>query len=281
MLLFARSTGSASAMLRSVTVFQGGAQSSSSSAPMKNRACRIHIHSMMAAPTAVSASQQLRLCRSEVVSSSSLARWQVRCSASVSAPRTATTMGSSIRIGNKLHGSSSMQHPPLFATTTRSSHVAVLASQQQQQPSSFPRLGYHLPRLMLLPQQQQQQLGILSHFSTEGGNSSSSSRSSKFPQIQPPPPPPNRLAQGAGLLGAASLLFGKTKYVLAALKLTKLASLGSMVVSVGAYSMVFGLPYAAGMVGLIFVHELGKIITSDGGCALCWKGYADVLYSLY
>lgn len=58
-------------------------------------------------------------------------------------------------------------------------------------------------------------------------------------------------------MGAASLLFGKTKYVLAALKVTKLASLGSMVVSIGAYSMVFGWPYAVGMVGLIFVHECG------------------------
>ena len=51
------------------------------------------------------------------------------------------------------------------------------------------------------------------------------------------------------------MLMGKGKYLLGALKLTKFASLGSMVVSVGAYSMVFGLPYAAGMVGLILVHE--------------------------
>jgi Zn-dependent protease len=77
---------------------------------------------------------------------------------------------------------------------------------------------------------------------------------------KPPLPPPsshNRLAQGVGFLGAASVLFGKTKYVLAALKVTKLASLGSMVLSMGAYSLVFGWPYAVGMVGLIFVHECG------------------------
>lgn len=72
-----------------------------------------------------------------------------------------------------------------------------------------------------------------------------------------PPPSPNRLVQGAGVLGAASLLLGKTKYVLAALKVTKLASLGSMVVSIGAYSTIFGLPYATGIVGLILVHECG------------------------
>lgn len=62
------------------------------------------------------------------------------------------------------------------------------------------------------------------------------------------------------MLGAASVLFGKTKYVLAALKLTKLASLGSMVVTIGTYSMFFGLPYAAGMVGLIMVHECGHAL---------------------
>jgi len=89
----------------------------------------------------------------------------------------------------------------------------------------------------------QNQLGAVSHFSS---------------QIPPPRRGGNRVAQGAGLLGAASLLFGKTKYLLAALKLTKLASLGSMIVSIGAYSMLFGLPYGCGIVGLITVHEAGK-----------------------
>jgi len=89
---------------------------------------------------------------------------------------------------------------------------------------------------------QNQQLGALTHFSS---------------QIPPPRGGGNRIAQGAGLIGAASLLLGKGKYVLAALKLTKFASLGSMVVSIGAYSMFFGLPYAVGIVGLITAHEAG------------------------
>lgn len=74
------------------------------------------------------------------------------------------------------------------------------------------------------------------------------------------PQPPRRggaAGAGLGILGAASVLFGKTKYVLAALKVTKLAPLASMLVSIGAYSMFFGLPYAVGVVGLIFVHECG------------------------
>jgi Zn-dependent protease len=75
-----------------------------------------------------------------------------------------------------------------------------------------------------------------------------------------PPRPPSRLMQGAGMIGAATMLFGKTKYIFAALKLTKFASLGSMILTVGTYSMFFGLPYAAGMVGLILVHETGHAL---------------------
>jgi len=59
------------------------------------------------------------------------------------------------------------------------------------------------------------------------------------------------LRGGAGLVGAGALLLGKGKYLIGALKLTKLASLGSMFLTIGTYSMFFGLPYAAGMVGLI------------------------------
>jgi Zn-dependent protease len=68
------------------------------------------------------------------------------------------------------------------------------------------------------------------------------------------------IASSVGLVGAASVLFGKTKYLLVAAKATKLASLGSMALSVGAYSMFFGVPYAIGMVGLIFVHEMGHAL---------------------
>ena len=88
-----------------------------------------------------------------------------------------------------------------------------------------------------------------------------SSSSSSGPQRgRPPLPPSNRLAQGVGLVGAASLLLGKTKYVLAALKVTKLASLGSMIATVGTYSLFFGWPYAVGMVGLVLVHETGHAL---------------------
>ena len=70
----------------------------------------------------------------------------------------------------------------------------------------------------------------------------------------------NWMRNGAGLVGAGALLLSKGKGILAALKLTKLASLGSMFLSIGAYSMFFGLPYAVGVVGLITVHEVGHAL---------------------
>jgi len=74
-------------------------------------------------------------------------------------------------------------------------------------------------------------------------------------------PPKNRLTAGLASLGTAGILLaGKGKYVLGALKLTKFASLGSMLATVGTYSIFFGWPYAVGMVGLILVHESGHAL---------------------
>mmetsp|Transcript_16825 Transcript_16825/g.38861 ORF Transcript_16825/g.38861 Transcript_16825/m.38861 type:complete len:417 (-) Transcript_16825:12-1262(-) len=81
---------------------------------------------------------------------------------------------------------------------------------------------------------------------------------SRSRQNRRPPSNKSGIRNTIGMIGTGALvLFGKTKYVLAALKLTKLAPLGSMIITVGTYSMFFGLPYAAGMVGLILVHEIG------------------------
>jgi Zn-dependent protease len=45
------------------------------------------------------------------------------------------------------------------------------------------------------------------------------------------------------------------------LKLTKFASLGSMLLTVGAYTAFYGLPYAVGMTSLILIHESGHALT--------------------
>lgn len=77
----------------------------------------------------------------------------------------------------------------------------------------------------------------------------------------PPNTPRNRITSGLGMLGGAGLLlWGKGKYILGALKLTKFASLGSMLVTVGAYTAFYGLPYAVGMTSLILIHESGHAL---------------------
>ena len=123
-------------------------------------------------------------------------------------------------------------------------NVTLSTFQQQQQQQRRPRYPHQIPSQSPIS-------GSLAYFS------------SNMPRPPPPPPPPSKkngrsLGNMAGMVGTGGLvLFGKTKYILAALKLTKLAPLGSMLLSVGAYSMFFGLPYATGVVGLILVHEIG------------------------
>lgn len=61
------------------------------------------------------------------------------------------------------------------------------------------------------------------------------------------PPHTNRIFQRLAIGGSSGLLLlGKGKYILGALKLGKLATVGSMFVSIGTYSVFFGLPYAQG-----------------------------------
>lgn len=58
-----------------------------------------------------------------------------------------------------------------------------------------------------------------------------------YSSSQRPNPPKGRLASGIATIGAGGmLLLGKGKYLLGALKLTKFASLGSMMLTVGAYT---------------------------------------------
>lgn len=75
-----------------------------------------------------------------------------------------------------------------------------------------------------------------------------------------PTPPKSRTGMMVSIGLGASFLFGKLKFVLIGLKLTKAAPLISMVISSAAYSFIFGWPYAIGMVGLIFVHECGHAL---------------------
>ena len=64
-----------------------------------------------------------------------------------------------------------------------------------------------------------------------------------------------------GALAAIAALLVKAKSLLLLLpKLKLLTTFGSMVVSIAAYALIFGLPFALGFVLLIFVHEMGHVL---------------------
>jgi Zn-dependent protease len=61
-----------------------------------------------------------------------------------------------------------------------------------------------------------------------------------------------------GIVGSGLIfLAGKTKFVLVALKMTKMTSIFSLLASTAAYGMVYGLPFGLGIVGMLLVHESG------------------------
>ncbi len=84
---------------------------------------------------------------------------------------------------------------------------------------------------------------------------------------EPPDPPfepsrPSFLRRTFGpLLAAIAAFAAKFKAIILLLpKLKILASAGTMFVSLAAYSFVFGVPFAAGFIALLFVHEMGHVI---------------------
>src|SRR3954466_4932297 len=85
-------------------------------------------------------------------------------------------------------------------------------------------------------------------------------------QIETPLPDPQSPLKRAGGAIAAALalvvsLAGKLKGVLLLLpKLKLLTTSGSMLVSIGAYALIWGWQFAVGFVLLLFVHEMGHVI---------------------
>jgi Zn-dependent protease len=83
----------------------------------------------------------------------------------------------------------------------------------------------------------------------------------------PPPPPPHQSPlrrAGSAIAGVLALIVGfagKLKGVLLLLpKLKLLTTSGSMLVSIGAYALIWGWQFAVGFVLLLFVHEMGHVI---------------------
>ena len=84
----------------------------------------------------------------------------------------------------------------------------------------------HYPQLFFHASQQHSDV-IRIYYSSQGGGPNNDNNNT----------PRNRLVSSLGMIGAGGmLLLGKGKYLVGALKLTKFASLGSMLLTVGAYT---------------------------------------------
>lgn len=71
----------------------------------------------------------------------------------------------------------------------------------------------------------------------------------------------SRLKKLGGLLIPLVFLTSKAKGLLLALtKVKALTTLGTMFISIAAYALAFGWPFAVGFVLLIFIHEMGHVI---------------------
>jgi Zn-dependent protease len=80
------------------------------------------------------------------------------------------------------------------------------------------------------------------------------------PEASPAPEPGRRRGLGA-LLVAAAALAAKGKALLLLLpKIKLLTTSGSMLVSIAAYTVIWGWKFAVGFVVLLFVHEMGHVI---------------------
>src|ERR1700729_1500522 len=81
-------------------------------------------------------------------------------------------------------------------------------------------------------------------------------------QYEPNPPKRSRFREKASAAGAALIaLIAKLKTALLLLpKLKLLITVGSMLISVAAYALLFGWTFAAGLVVLLFIHEMGHVI---------------------
>jgi Zn-dependent protease len=71
----------------------------------------------------------------------------------------------------------------------------------------------------------------------------------------------SQLKKLGGLLAPLVVLVAKGKVLLLALaKIKAVSTLGTMFVSIAAYALAFGWPFAVGFVLLLFIHEMGHVI---------------------
>jgi Zn-dependent protease len=80
------------------------------------------------------------------------------------------------------------------------------------------------------------------------------------PEPQEPAPAPRRRGIGAALLAILAFAAKGKALLLLLPKLKLLTTSGSMLVSIGAYTLIWGWKFAVGFVVLLFVHEMGHVI---------------------
>jgi Zn-dependent protease len=81
------------------------------------------------------------------------------------------------------------------------------------------------------------------------------------PQEPEPEPETRKRGIGGGILAALLAILAKGKAILLLLpKLKLLTTSGTMLVSIAAYSLIWGWQFAVGFVILLFVHEMGHVI---------------------
>src|SRR5215208_4689778 len=83
----------------------------------------------------------------------------------------------------------------------------------------------------------------------------------RYEPIHPGSGRPQFRSRLAGALAALGALLAKAKALIFLLpKLKLLTTFGSMLISIAAYGLFFGLPFALGFVLLLFLHEIGHVI---------------------
>ena len=84
-----------------------------------------------------------------------------------------------------------------------------------------------------------------------------------FETVSPPEPRPGKKGF-LSKLGPVSLLllfvFGKLKYVGVLLQVGKFKTFITMLISIWAYALFWGWPFAVGFVALLFIHEMGHVL---------------------
>ena len=67
----------------------------------------------------------------------------------------------------------------------------------------------------------------------------------------------------SGFLGGVFvLLLSKLKYLVVVLKIAKLHTLLSLLLSIGAYALIYGWKFAVAFVYLLFIHEMGHLVAA-------------------